>query len=655
MQPFEIPKQQLIFLLSAIGLITLPHSLQIPISLFGFFALLWIWRFLGVWKKTLLPNSFLVFVLMLTGVGLLFFQYHGVVFGRDAGTGLFVVALGLKLLEIKSTRDVYLIAYLAFVVAATEFLYVQNVLMALYILAVCILLICTLITINHKYSNNTVAFKMAGKIVLQALPIMAILFVLFPRLESPRWSLLKEEHKAPSGISDTLEMDTLSKLALSYDLAFRVKFEGEIPQQNQLYWRGVVYSQTDGKKWFQSSNTHFKHFMDKPTFLGKFYSYTLMMEAQQKNWVYALEMPAQFSHPLLRNENYQLITQNNSTERTEYKITSYPSYNTGYITKTEYRDNLQLPAEPSEKITDLVKQLQGFDVSPEAFIQNVLNHFHNEKFVYTLAAPLMSENPIESFLFDAKQGFCSHYATAFVYLMRVAHIPARVIGGYQGGELNKVGNFLEIRQANAHAWTEVWLKEKGWIRIDPTAAIAPERVEQEIDVSAQVESGEVHFEPITLSDEQMNWLKTARHLWENVDYSWQRWIINYNNQNQAQFLKTFGIHNLQVMMYWLMYFMALIFALSTWFLLKKQNRTADEALVIYEKFCRKLEKNGLTRKPTEGFKDFSQRAASEMPHLSIQISEVTALFLKIRYGKHYLDKEYLKELKKIATLKGGFK
>jgi len=655
MQTTEIPKRQLIFLLSAIGLITLPHSLQIPILLFCFFALLWTWRFLGVWKKNVLPNPFLVFVLMLTGVGLLFFQYHGVVFGRDAGTGLFVVALGLKLLEIKSARDIYLIAYLAFVVAATEFLYVQNVLMAIYILVVCILLICTLIAVNHEQSNNTVSLKMAGKIVLQALPIMAMLFVLFPRLEPPRWSLLQEERKAPSGISDTLEMDTMNKLALSYDLAFRVKFEGDVPPQNQRYWRGVVFSFTDGKKWIQSSNTHFGHFMDTPTFSGKSYSYTLMLEPQQKNWVYSLEMPAEFSHPLSRNESYQLITPNNPTERAEYKIKSYPNYNTGYITKTEYRDNLQLPSEPSEKITNLVKQLQGFDVSPEMFIQNVLNHFHNEKFVYTLAVPLMSENPVESFLFDEKQGFCSHYATAFVYLMRVAHIPARVVGGYQGGELNKVGNFLEIRQANAHAWAEVWLKGKGWIRIDPTTAIAPERVEQEIDVAAQVENGELYFEPMTLSNQQMDWLKTVRHLWENVDYSWQRWIINYNNQNQAQFLKTFGIHNLQVMMYWLMYFMALILALSAWFLLKKQYRAADEALIIYEKFCRKLEKNNLTRKPTEGFKDFSQRAASEIPNLSIQISEVTALFLKIRYGKDCSSKECLKELKKISTLKGGFK
>jgi protein-glutamine gamma-glutamyltransferase len=150
----EISQQQLIFLLSSIGLITLPHSLQVPMLLFGFFAFLWSWRFIGIWRKTLLPNAVMTFLLMLTGIGLLILQYHGVVFGRDAGTGLFIVALGLKLLEIKTPRDIYLITYLAFIVAATQFLYLQNVFMAVYILAVCGLLLCTLISLNNQNSKT---------------------------------------------------------------------------------------------------------------------------------------------------------------------------------------------------------------------------------------------------------------------------------------------------------------------------------------------------------------------------------------------------------------------------------------------------------------------------------------------------------------------
>jgi transglutaminase-like putative cysteine protease len=348
--------------------------------------------------------------------------------------------------------------------------------------------------------------------------------------------------------------------------------------------------------------------------------------------------------------NYQLITSHNPSERAEYKIASYPNYNTGYITRTEYKDNLQLPDVIPARVLELAERLKND--SPEIFIENVLGYFRNENFSYTLSPPTMSENPIETFLFDEKKGFCSHYAAAFVYLMRVREIPARIVGGYQGGELNQVGNFLEIRQANAHAWAEVWLKNKGWVRVDPTTAILPERVEQNVNVAEQIETGEVNFDPITIeSQEQLNWLRTARHLWENVDYSWQRWVINYNNQHQAKFLKTMGIHNLQAMMYWLLYCIALIVTLSAWFLLKNKYQETDEAFIIYQKFCRKLEKNGLIRKPAEGFKDFAQRCSNEMPNVSAQISEVTGLFLQFRYEKNCSTPENLKKLRKTANQK----
>ncbi len=179
---FTIQNRQLIFLLSAIGLIVAPHIMQLPSLLFGFFAFLWSWRFLGIWQPQWLPNKLLVFLLMLTGVGLLFLQYRGFIFGRDAGTGLFITALGLKLLEIRTPRDVYLIAYLAFIVAATQFLYSQNVFMVIYILAVSSVLLCTMISLNDVTTKTRDSLKIAFTIVLQALPITAVLFIFLPPL-----------------------------------------------------------------------------------------------------------------------------------------------------------------------------------------------------------------------------------------------------------------------------------------------------------------------------------------------------------------------------------------------------------------------------------------------------------------------------------------
>ncbi|HEY5141585.1 MAG TPA: DUF3488 and transglutaminase-like domain-containing protein, partial [Methylococcales bacterium] len=416
---------------SSIGLIALPHITHIPNAVFAFFYLLLSWRFIGIWKPNWLPDKLTIFFLTVCGLALLYSQYQGIL-GRDAGTRLFVTALALKLLEIKSERDLYLITYLAFIVAASQFLYEQSLLMAAYILFVCCVLLATLVCINSKRPQTGAALKTASLIIVQALPMAAVIFVLFPRVEAPKWMLINESHQAKVGLSDSMEPGSISNLGMSDELVFRVKFTGALPPPEQRYWRGPVLSRTDGKRWTQVQDMRFGQFLDNPVFKGSAYQYTLLMEPQDKNWVFALDMPAEFSLSLSRNANYQLIASENPDKRAEYKITSYPNYNTGYITRTEFKDTTQLPGEPSAKIKQLVKQLQGFDRTPEHFINRLLNHFRIENFHYTLTPPLMEAYPIETFLFETRYGFCSHYAAAFVYLMRVAHIPDRVVTGYQG-------------------------------------------------------------------------------------------------------------------------------------------------------------------------------------------------------------------------------
>ena len=626
-------KNILIFLLSSIGLITFPHITHIPATLLGFFYLLLSWRFIGIWKPDWLPNKGVVFLLTVFGLVLLYSQYKGIL-GRDAGTRLFVTALALKLLEIKSERDLYLTTYLAFIVAASQFLYEQSLFMAAYILIVCCVLLATLVSINSSKPQTLAALKTASFIIVQALPIAAVLFILFPRVEAPRWNLLNEEHPAKSGLSDSMEPGSISDLGLSGELVFRVKFTGALPPPEQRYWRGPVLTHTDGKKWTQAQDMRFGVFLDRPVFKGTPYQYTLLMEPQDKNWVFALDMPAAYTVPLSRNANYQLIDSENSDKRAEYKITSYPNYNTGYITRTEYRDSTQLPGEPSGKIKQLVRQLHGFDRPPDYFISQLLNHFRKENFHYTLTPPLMEENPLETFLFETRYGFCSHYAAAFVYLMRVAHIPARVVTGYQGGELNRVGHFLEIRQANAHAWAEVWLEQKGWVRFDPTAAIAPQRIEQNINIDQLVAGGAVRYLPASAAArEAFDWLRKSRQLWSHVDYQWQRWVINYDNKHQSSFLLSLGLPDLKAMIVWMVGITGLITALLSWLLLHQKQKTADPVLRTYNRFCKRLVKHGLLRGGGEGASDFAERVKINLPEQAKNIDRITELFIKLRYGK----------------------
>ena len=330
----EIQPRILIFLLSSIGLITFPHIWHVPVPIFAFFAVLLSWRFICVWKTHWLPHKLVTFLITLSSFGLLFSQYRSVL-GRDAGTSLFVIALALKLLEIKQERDLYLITYLAFIVASSQFLYEQSIIMGLYILVVCCVLLATLVTINSQQPQTLASLKKSAVIILQALPITIVLFVLFPRVEAPRWSFFKNNNDAKLGLSENLEPGSISRLGISRDLVFRVKFSGEIPPPEELYWRGPAYSYTDGKRW-KAAHHSFSNasYMDTPTFEGADYQYQLMMEPQNKNWVFALDLPAKFPHNLRRTSNHQLVTDDDYQKRNEYQITSFADYNTGYITKT---------------------------------------------------------------------------------------------------------------------------------------------------------------------------------------------------------------------------------------------------------------------------------------------------------------------------------
>lgn len=629
-----VNKKAHIFLLSAIGVIMLPHVFHLPYPIIGYVFLLLGWRFAGIFQPARLPGSVLLILLTVCGLAILYFQFHTFL-GRDAGTSLFLIALGLKLMELKSARDIYLVNNLAFIVAASQFLFDQSILMAAYILLVSCVLLAVMIFLNSQTPETLTAIKKAAVIVAQAIPMTIAVFIFFPRVEAPRWLLFNDNHEAMTGLSDSMEPGSITDLGMSDELAFRVRFDGDIPPPAQRYWRGPVLTHTDGKRWTQAKNLDYQQQMAKPSYSGKAYQYKLLMEPQNKNWVYALDLPATYSQSLQLNANYQLISPHELDKRSEYQLTSYPHFNTGTITKTEYRDARQLPGAPSEKIKQLVEQLQGFKSSPEEFINRLLNHFRQEDFHYTLTPPLMEENPIETFLFETRRGFCSHYAAAFVYLLRTADIPARVVTGYQGGELNSAGNYLEIRQADAHAWAEVWLENKGWSRFDPTAAIAPERIERSIDISLLAQGQPIQFfSPSEGALAAINLLKNVRQLWHNVDYNWQRWVINYNSRNQSNFLSSFGIDDFRAMVYWMMAIVAVITTLLSLYLFYQNPEPFDPGLKAYKKFLRKLAKAGYPKPPGEGPREFAERIKLNLPHHSDRIEAITSAFLAQHYGKN---------------------
>jgi transglutaminase-like putative cysteine protease len=635
-------------LLGAVGLAVLPHYQHISPLTFGFFSALLGWRLLGIWRPQWIPARYIVFLLLLLGITLLFAERQGV-FGRDAGSHLFITALGLKLMEMKQERDFYLIVYMAFIVAATQFLYEETILFGAYIGFVCCLLLALLIAMNGLRHKIAPALKLAGTILLQAAPLAAAMFILFPRLEPPKWMAVSSETKNRTGLSEVMEPGSISNLGLSDELVFRARFDGPLPPPQQRYWRGPVMSTTNGKLWMQAPHQERRPKRD-PEVSGRPYRYTLLMEPQEKNWVFALDMPVGFSSPLRRNANFQMLTMETPGQRAAYKLLSYPAYNTGPLSLDEFRDSVQLPARPSVRVRNLVGRLQGYELPAPLFIRNLLSYFRQENFRYTLEPPKLDDNPIESFLFETRAGFCSHYASAFVYLMRAAHIPARIVTGYQGGEANELGNFIEVRQADAHAWAEVWIENRGWVRYDPTAAIAPERIEYPLDVSRLRPGESIIFDNDSRGFKKLAGLfKEARLLWGAVDYGWQRWIINYNSLHQANFLSGIGIKGSRAMLYWLSAILAVMTLMLSAFVLYQKRRKTDPALRIYARFCAKLAKKGLVRGGGEGAKDFAERIKAALPHQAQEIDLITETFINLRYGKEPAP-QGVKQLKRRVSL-----
>ena len=366
----HLKKPQLMALMIGIGLITLPHAFHLSASVFALFFFFLSWRFIGIWKKSWLPKPLLLFFLTLSSLLFLLAQ-HKTILGRDAGTSLFVIALGLKLMELNKPKDLILVTYLTFIVAASQFLYLQNIFMAAYIFLVCCIVLSSLILMNSEIATIQVALKQSCTIIVQAIPVMLILFVFFPRIEAPKWMLFSDKHGAKTGLSDTLKPGSISNLGKSDELVFRVKFSGAVPPPEHRYWRGPVLSQTDGNRWTQINNKSSSPAQIKVS--GTPYSYTLLLEAQEKNWLFGMDIPTKLPPNTSLNANYQLMAIHNPNDRAEYQITSYPTFNTGQISTTEQADNLQLPSEPSARIKKLVTTLHGHSVPENSFIKNTLN------------------------------------------------------------------------------------------------------------------------------------------------------------------------------------------------------------------------------------------------------------------------------------------
>ena len=585
------------------------------------------WRGGLAWYRQPLPPRWLLVLLVVAGSAGVLLQFRTLL-GQSPGVALLILFLALKQLESRTARDGLAIVFLAFFLALSQFFYTQAIAAAIASAVAILVATATLLALTDHRPTPLTLLRRAGSMLLQAMPLMLLLFVLFPRIQGPLWALPRDASNAVTGLSDTMAPGSISRLSQSDAIAFRVRFPGAVPKQQQLYWRGPVLSEFAGRTWRpRQSQPRPRLPYDAPASGGIDYEITL--EPHGKNWLFALELPGQPPEDTLATSDFQLLTREPVTVRQRHALRAYPDLHAGRDEPEGLRERaLNLPSGSNPRIRALAAGWRANAQNDDDVLRQAETFFLRQHLIYTLSPPRLGEQTADEFLFDTQQGFCEHFANAFAVAMRAAGIPARVVTGYQGGEVNPVDGWLTVRQYDAHAWTEVWLPQRGWLRVAPTAISAPARID--FNLAAAVPEGD----PLPLlMRADLSWLRDIRFRWDAVTNTWNQWVLGYNPERQRDLLRRLGMStpDVQSMTAALATLSGLaLLALTAWTL--RQRRRRDPALALWERLSKRLARQGLARAPTEGPLDYATRVAAALPQAASEMQAIAALYGRLRYG-----------------------
>lgn len=626
----------------ALLLVAAPHAERLPPWLTALTAAVFIWRLYVARMRLALPAKWLLIFLVSGGAAGIYLQYR-TLFGRDAGVALLTLMIALKLMETRTQRDGMVLVFLGFFLVITNFLYTQTIPTALYLL-VCVWII-TAAMIGLQYTHEPTAYRSqmrtqlrtSAVILAQSVPLMVVLFILFPRVQGPLWGLPSDAYAGVTGLSDTMAPGTINKLALTDDIAFRAAFEGRPPTPNRLYWRGPVLWDFDGRTWTAARISALHPNVESR---GNAVRYTVTVEPHNRRWLFALDLPSKVPPRANMTSDYQLVSFAPVNTRLRYDMESSLDYIADRDGGIMRNRALRLPRSYNPRTLEFAHNLRERFPDDTALVREVLSMFRNQNFVYTLEPPLLGTNSVDEFLFDTRRGFCEHYSSAFTVLMRAAGIPARVVTGYLGGELNPVGNYMIVRQSDAHAWTEIWLADRGWVRIDPTNAVSPARIES--GIAASVPASELS----RTARGDYPFLHQVQLTWDSIANTWNQTVLGYSLERQREMLYRFGLDDatwrtLAILLIGAAGAVTLVLAIMM--LATRRRGARDPAAVAYEKFCAKLARAGIARNAYEGPADYAARIAVARPDLSTIVVAITRLYIALRYEK-YNKNNYLREL-----------
>lgn len=616
--------------LGALTFSILPHVQFLPIWATAAFVICAVWRWLIERKRWRLPPAWLRIILSLMFfIGVM--ASYDTISGVGPGSALLTVMAALKLLETKRRRDQFVLLFISIFLIMSSLLREQFLWSLPYLVAGVALTMTAWLRMSAASEVGvTESFRTAARLIAYAAPLTIAMWIFFPRIATPFWAVPVDMSAGTSGLSGHMSPGDISSLSLSNAVAFRVKFDDTVPPPHQLYWRGLVLPAFDGRSWSgndePSPGTRAR---DDIEALGGRVRYQVTLEPTRQHWVIALDMPWEWDLDRTHmGRQQQLARVQPIDQRVAYNAISFPRYRLASELSDFARSYYtKVPESRNPRTLEFARQLRDEAADDETFITRVLDRFNKEEYFYTLEPPLLGSDPVDRFLFETRRGFCEHYASAFAVMMRAVGIPSRIVLGYQGGELNPMGAYMIVRQADAHAWTEVWLPGRGWYRIDPTAAVAPERIEAGRSASM--------FDGIAASwglDAPSELLYKLTLTWDVLNAKWNEWILAYGPENQNRFMRWLGMEEpdwRQMMLTLVAIVTVLIAIISILLLLRYRPPPKDAAVILYRKFT---DKTGVMPCRGETPLCYALRLARENEQMAADANAITARYLDARYG-----------------------
>ncbi len=647
----QLPRNALGWIILAQFSLIVLHLERIPVWVVAVYLFAALWRFQVYAGRWSFPGRIVKALLIVTSFAGIFFSF-GSLLGLEPTVALLLAAFALKFIELAKRKDAYVLLFLAYFVCVTEFLFSQDLLVVLYTMLNVTLITTALVALHqpgqHRFKLGTI--RLPTIMLAQSIPLMLVLFFLFPRI-GPLWSVPLKSHTAKTGVSDFMRPGDISNLSQSADVAFRVQFDGAIPNKADLYWRGLVFSTIEDGAW-----TSLRYYdvppaerkQKVPVTGGKSLSYKVIMEPTQQNWLYSLRYAVPGQSKVSNSADYRLYSPVILEDEYRYTVRSWSDA----VLEPELSDwrrktELILPEGENPLTREFAVELREQHETDRDFINALLKKFNEEEYVYTLQPPVLGQHAMDEFLFQTRRGFCEHYAYAFVVAMRAAGVPARVVAGYQGGEINPVNSTVIVHQFDAHAWAEVWLAGEGWVRVDPTAAVSPDRIEWGLERAMSGEGSFLSNSPLSpLRYRSIAWLNKIRLQYDALTWRWQSWVVGYDTERQFEFLGSlmgeFNARKFALVLIgtWVLVLVPVGFSLLG---RRKLHRRSQEDK-YYLAFCARLAKRGIVREAAETPLMYARRAAVLAPSCALSIQEITTLYSDLAYSNKGLDKPAKKRI-----------